>query len=134
MHAYFGDRRGLLDAVQVRLVRQLDEWVVHGLQRATTPRGRVAALVDGMFSFVDQHADVWRLLCASGGLDHPLVHRLRSRWAVTLADGDDRRLLGAQAVVAALVLAVGGWTTAGVDPAEVTDRLVPLVEVEPEPR
>lgn len=128
VHAYFGDRHGLLDAVQVRIIRRLDDWVAHGLRRATTSRGRVAALTDGLFAFVDQEGDAWRLLGGSGGLDHPSFHRLRHRWSATVADGHGDRLLAAQAAVAALVLAAGGWTSAGVDPADVTQVLADLVD------
>lgn len=131
MHAYFGDRHGLLDAVQVRIIRRLDDWVAHGLRRAVTPRGRVAALADGMFAFVDQEGDAWRLLGRSGGLDHPSFHRLRHRWAATVAQEHADRLLAAQAAVAALVLAVGGWSSGGVDPAEVTQVLADLVDPRP---
>jgi AcrR family transcriptional regulator len=128
VHAYFGDRRGLIDAIQIRVIRRLDDWVAHGLQRATTPRGRVAALVDGVFSFVEQEGEAWRLLTSSGGLDHPLLHRLRHRWAEAVAGGDPALLLAAEAVVAALVLATGGWTSAGVEPSDVTRVLAEVVE------
>ena len=92
-------------AKQAWVRRDLDDWAAHGLQRATTPRGRVAALVDGVFSFVEQEGEAWRLLTSSGGLDHPLLHRLRHRWAEAVAGGDPALLLAAEAVVAALVLA-----------------------------
>lgn len=91
----------------------------------------MAALTDGLFAFVDQEGDAWRLLGGSGGLDHPTLHRLRHRWAAAVADDHEERLLGAQAAVAALVLAVGGWSTAGVDPADVTRVLADLVDPRP---
>jgi hypothetical protein len=80
---------------------------------------------------VDQDGDAWRLLASSGGLDHPLLHRLRHRWAVAVADGDPDRLLAAQAAVAALVLAAGGWATTGMEPDDVTRVLGALVDPTP---
>src|SRR5690606_5808938 len=71
VHTYFGDRRGLLDALQVRVVRRLSEWVEHGLGRARSTEEALNAMVTAVFSFVDQERDTWRFLSTSGGLDHP---------------------------------------------------------------
>lgn len=116
VHAYLGDRRGLLDAVQVRIVGRMDMWVGHGLRRATTRRGSLQAITAGLFAFVDAERDAWSVLVASGGLDHPALHGVRGRWAGRIAGGDRGSEVPAQAAVAALVFGVGGWVHRGVDP------------------
>jgi AcrR family transcriptional regulator len=123
VHAYLGDRRGLLDAVQVRIVGRMDTWVGHGLRRASTRRGCLQAVTAGLFAFVDAERDAWGVLVASGGLDHPALHGVRSRWVARLAGDDRSRDLSAQAAVAALVFGVGGWVNRGVDPHEVVVAL-----------
>ena len=123
VHAYLGDRRGLLDAVQVRIVGRMDTWVGHGLSRADEPGDRLRALVGGLFAFVTDEREGWGVLVASGGLDHPALHGVRARWALALAAGVPEQEVAAQAVVAALLLGVGGWVNRGIDPADV---LAPL--------
>ena len=123
MHAYLGDRRGLLDAVQVRIVARLDRWVDHGLRRAVDRAGRLRALVDGLFAFVAAEHEAWGVLAATGGLDHPALHQLRLRWSALLDGDGDARGPAAQAVVAGLLLGVGPWVSAGVEPAQVLPPL-----------
>ena len=141
VHAYLGDRRGLIDAVQVRITMRLDTWVGHGLGRATEPPAALRAMVGGTFSFVESGHDAWGVLVASGGLDHPALHGVRARWVARLAprsagptgsaDGADRladtATVRAQAAVAALLLGVGAWVTRGTDPGEVATALVSLL-------
>lgn len=147
IHTYFGDRRGLIDALQVRLVRRLAEWVDHGLNRAGSAEDALEAVVTATFSFVDQQRDAWTLLVASGGLDHPDLHAVRSRWVQTIssheirpggeagssaashtdASSGDDQVIGAQAAVAALLLGAGGWVARGHDPRTVTIRLSRLL-------
>lgn len=133
VHAYLGDRRGLVDAVQVQLIARLDTWVGHGLRRATTPRARWNAVVHGTFAFVDAEPERWSVLGTTGGLDHPALHGVRSRWAQAIAgsevsddtDADARPTLAADAAVAAVLLGVGPWIARGVDPDEVAQALWP---------
>lgn len=125
VHAYLGDRRGLVDAVQVQIIGRLDTWVGHGLRRATTPPDRLRAIVHGTFAFVEAEQDAWGVLGASGGLDHPALHGVRARWTAALVGGDgpgssdEPAVLAAQAAVGALVATVGTWTNRGVDPDDV---------------
>jgi AcrR family transcriptional regulator len=123
VHAYLGDRRGLLDAVQVRIVGRMDGWVGHGLRRATTRRGAIQAVTAGLFAFVDAERDAWSVLVASGGLDHPALHGVRGRWADRIAGSEREMQVPAQAAVAALVFGVGGWVHRGVDPHTVVAAL-----------
>lgn len=128
VHAYLGDRRGLLDAVQVRIVGRTDAWVGHGLRRATTPRESLQAITAGLFAFVEAEREPWSVLVASGGLDHPALHGVRGRWARRIAGDDRAGDVPAQAAVAALVFGVGGWVHRGVDPHEVVlalERMCP---------
>lgn len=130
VHAYVGDRRGLLDAVQVRIVGRADTWVGHGLRRATSATEALRALTGGLFAFVDAERDAWGVLVASGGLDHPALHGVRGRWATALS-GPDRGVapdVAAQAAVGALVFGVGGWVNRGIDPSEVTAVLLRTLE------
>lgn len=124
VHTYLGNRRGLLDAVQVRIVGRMDTWVGHGLTRASTPPEALRALVGGLFAFVEAERDAWSVLVASGGLDHPALHGVRARWSAALAPAPGHPDVAAQAVVAALVLGVGGWVNRGVDPGEVQAPLL----------
>ncbi len=123
VHTYLGDRRSLIDAVQVRIVSRMDAWVGHGLRRADTAEDRLRALVGGLFAFVESERDGWGVLVASGGLDHPALHGVRGRWTAALTTGDRDREVAAQAVVAALLFGVGGWVTRGVEPSEVARPL-----------
>ncbi|MBX3284272.1 MAG: hypothetical protein KF703_02925 [Actinobacteria bacterium] len=127
VHAYLGDRRGLLDAVQVRIVGRLDTWVGHGLRRALTRRECLQAVVAGSFSFVDAERDAWGVLVASGGLDHPALHGVRGRWSARLVGEERTAELAAQAAVASLVYGVGGWVHRGVDPHDVVTALGKMV-------
>ncbi len=128
VHTYLGDRRGLIDAVQVRIVGRLDTWVGHGLHRAVDADEVLRALAGGLFAFVADEHEAWNVLVASGGLDHPALHGVRSRWAgrlagEPLADEPPAGQVPAQAVVAALLFGVGGWVNRGIEPAEVIDTL-----------
>ncbi len=123
VHAYLGDRRGLIDAVQVRIVGRLDTWVGHGLGRASTPRSALRAVVDGTFSFVEAEADAWGVLVGSGGLDHPALHGVRARWVAALAGEETEHPVAAQAVVAALLGSVGTWRARGIEPEAVVEPL-----------
>ncbi|CAN5675023.1 hypothetical protein BH10ACT1_BH10ACT1_14100 [soil metagenome] len=124
VHAYLGDRRGLIDAVQVRIVGRLDGWVAHGLSRADGRDERVRALAGGVFAFVEAERDGWSVLAASGGLDHPALHGVRARWTKVLSDGRPRSEVVAQAVVAALLLGVSGWVNRGVETTEVVGPML----------
>jgi AcrR family transcriptional regulator len=136
VHTYLGDRRGLIDAVQVQIIGRLDTWVAHGFGRASTPAGRLRALVHGVFAFVEAERDAWGVLGASGGMDHPALHGVRARWAAAVAatadadtgDGTRTTVLGAQAAVAALLGSVATWSTRGVEPIEVEERLLRLLD------
>lgn len=127
VHAYLGDRRGLIDAVQVQIVGRLDTWVGHGLRRAETTPARVRAIVQGVLAFVEAEQDPWGVLGASGGFDHPALHGVRSRWAALLASDGDLDDIRAQAVVSAVLGSAGSWVNRGVEPAEVERALAPLV-------
>ena len=132
VHAYLGDRRGLLDAVQVQIIGRLDAWVGHGLRRATTPTARLRAMVHGTFAFVEAEQDAWGVLGASGGFDHPALHGVRARWAALLVvdrpEPSPAADLGAQAVVGALLADVGTWSNRGVDPDHAIETLVRLLD------
>ncbi len=131
VHSYFGDRRGLLDAIQLRVVRRLDDWVAHGLARAGSPEEALTAVTTAVFSFVEQEREAWRLVTTSGGLDHPGMHGVRARWTDALCDGDPDRVVGAQAVMAALLLGAGGWVARGEEPAAVSSVLAGALRTVP---
>ncbi|MCU1356518.1 MAG: hypothetical protein JWM89_1936 [Acidimicrobiales bacterium] len=132
VHAYLGDRRGLIDAVQVRIIGRLDTWVGHGLKRATTRDARLAALVHGVFAYVDDERDAWGVLAASGGFDHPALHGVRGRWAAAASVDDDPADVPAHAAVSALLGGVGTWVNRGVEAGTVLPILGRLL-VEPPP-
>lgn len=119
VHTYLGDRRGLIDAVQVRIVARLDAWVDHGLRRADDPEAALRAITVGLFAFVAAERDGWSVLVASGGLDHPALHGVRARWAVAVARDDPDGPLAAQVALAALLGGVGGWVNQGLDAGDV---------------
>ncbi|MCU1455290.1 MAG: hypothetical protein JWN46_3436 [Acidimicrobiales bacterium] len=119
VHTYLGDRRGMVDAVQVRIVARLDRWVEHGLRRAGDRRARLHAVVDGTFSFVTAERDAWGVLAATGGLDHPALHQIRARWSALVAVDGEAADPPAQAVVGGLLLGVGPWVARAVEPGQV---------------
>ncbi len=125
VHTYLGDRRGLIDAVQVAIVGRLDTWVGHGLGRARDRTGRWHAIVQGLFAFVEAEHDGWSVLATTGGLDHPALHGLRSRWSAQISVDERSDDVAAQAAVAALLLGIGPWVNRGVDPATVAEVLAP---------
>jgi AcrR family transcriptional regulator len=128
VHTYLGDRRGLIDAVQVQIVGRLDAWVAHGLRRATTTPARLRAIVWGVLSFVEAEQDAWGVLGASGGFDHPAIHGVRSRWAAQLIADDDLDETRAQAAVSAVLGSAGSWVNRGVEPSQVEAALAPLLQ------
>jgi len=131
VHTYLGDRRGLIDAVQVQIVGRLDTWVGHGLRRASTPDAALRALVQGVFSFVETERDAWGVLGASGGFDHPALHGVKVRWAAAVVADADRvgpgGTLAGQAIVSSLLAGVGTWVNRGIDPDAVERTLRPLL-------
>ena len=127
VHTYLGDRRGLLDAVQVRIVARMDTWVGHSLRRSTTPPGRLRAITGALFAFVEADREAWGVLVASGGLDHPALHGVRGRWCTQIAESGSANDLGIQAAVVALISGVGGWVNRGAEPDQVSDVLVSLL-------
>jgi len=126
VHTYLGDRRGMVDAVQVAIVGRLDTWVSHGLGRATDRRAAWRAVVQGAFSFVEAEHEGWSVLAATGGLDHPALHGLRARWSARLSADERPDDLGPQAAVASLLLGVGPWSNRGIDPGAVEAALRPV--------
>ena len=131
VHTYVGDRRGLIDAVQVQIVGRLDTWVGHGLRRADTPRARLAAIVHGVFAFVEAEQDAWGVLGASGGFDHPALHGVRARWTAALVGDGEVDEVPAQAAVSAVLGSAGSWVNRGVDPDAVVAALRPLLDADP---
>lgn len=127
VHAYLGDRRGLIDAVQVQIVGRLDTWVGHGIRRGETTPARLRAIVQGVLAFVEAEQDAWGVLGASGGFDHPALHGVRSRWASVLTADGDLDEVRAQAAVSAVLGSAGSWVNRGIDPAEVEAALAPLL-------
>lgn len=130
VHTYLGDRRGLLDAVQVRIVARLDAWVGHGLRRTETADEALRAIVVGTFAFVAAEHDGWSVLVSTGGLDHPALHGTRSRWAAALT-ADGGRELDAQLALAGLLGGVGAWVNRGVEASDVLARLRALLASAP---
>jgi AcrR family transcriptional regulator len=129
VHTYLGDRRGLIDAVQVQIVGRLDTWVGHGLRRASTTDARLRAIVQGVLAFVEAEQDAWGVLGASGGFDHPAVHGVRGRWAAALQADGDLDEIAAQAIVSAVLGSSGSWVNRGVEPAPVEAALARLLRV-----
>ena len=127
VHTYLGDRRGLIDAVQVQIVGRLDTWVGHGLRRAVTTPARLRAIVQGVLSFVEAEQEAWGVLGASGGFDHPALHGVRARWASALTSDDDLDAVRAQVIVGAVLGGAGSWVNRGVEPSEVEAALAPLL-------
>lgn len=127
VHTYLGDRRGLIDAVQVQIVGRLDTWVGHGLHRAPSTAARLRAIVQGVLSFVEAEQDAWGVLGASGGFDHPALHGVRARWAAALCDDGDLTELAAQSAVSAVLGSAGSWVNRGVEPSQVEAALAPLL-------
>lgn len=128
VHTYLGDRRGLIDAVQVQIVGRLDTWVGHGLRRATSPTACLRAIVQGTFSFVEADPEAWGVLGASGGFDHPALHGVRGRWAAALCADEGVDVVRAQVAVGAVLGGVGSWVNRGVDPDHVVRAMVPLLD------
>lgn len=115
IHKHVGDRRGLIDAVQARVVARLDRWVAHGLDRAASPDEAMDAITFGVWSFVEAEGTGWSVLVATGGLDHPAAHALRARWVEALAGDDPAREPAAALVTGGLLAGVGTWLRRGVD-------------------
>lgn len=126
VHTYLGDRRGLIDAVQVGIIGRLDTWVGHGLGRARDRSARWRAIVHGVLAFVEAEHDGWSVLAATGGLDHPALHGVRRRWSTLLSADEQPDDVAAQAAVAALLLGAGPWANRGIDPDEVATALAPV--------
>jgi AcrR family transcriptional regulator len=128
VHKYVGDRRGLVDAVQQRVIERLDRWVGHGLGRADDLDSACRAITYGCWSFVEAESRGWSVLMATGGLDHPGAHTLRTRWVTELdrlhaadegTEATDTDDAGSALAVHGLLAGVGSWVRRGVDPDDV---------------
>lgn len=133
VHRHLGDRRGLHDAVQVRVITRLDRWVAHGLDRARDTPQRCRALVLGTWSFVEAETGGWSVLGVTGGFDHPAMHGLRTRWAATLADEPGPRRARAGFAVAGLIGGIGSWVHGGVDPDDLVTTFEHTMDPAPGP-
>lgn len=127
LHQHVGDRRGLVDAVQTRVLERLDRWVGHGLARSVGPAEACRSVVYGTWSFVEVEDRGWSVLTATGGLDHPAAHAIRRRWSDALADGRGDAAVAAQLAVGGLVAGVGGWMRRGVDVDDVHRAVAALL-------
>lgn len=128
VHKHVGDRRGLIDAVQSRVLERLDRWVGHGLERAGTAEEACRSVIYGTWSFVEAENRGWSVLTTTGGLDHPIAHSIRRRWADALAGHHQvTATVPARLAVDGLLAGVGGWVLRGVDVDEVHESVTVLL-------
>ncbi|HEX8803731.1 MAG TPA: TetR/AcrR family transcriptional regulator [Acidimicrobiales bacterium] len=112
VYAYFGDRGGLMAAVYLHSLRDVDAELTRLLRDVPIDEARLGTLVRRYLRLVDDNADAWRLFAAAGTLDHSAVQDARrgrvQRIADTWGGGGDARLL-ATGLIGLLEAAATEW-------------------------
>jgi len=126
LYNYFGDRKGLLAAIEVRALRRLDDALLAVLDPSLEPAQQLRPLANAYVEFSKAHGQTWRVLAATGATDHPSVHaarRTRVERLAALWGGTDAAKVAAHTVT----LLLEAVTMDGLDGRIDTDAAVDVV-------
>lgn len=77
VYAYFGDRGGLIAAVYLHNLEQLDAELGRALDTDLPDEVRLRRLIKRYLLFARDHQDSWNLMAAAGALQHPAIQAAR---------------------------------------------------------
>lgn len=112
VYTYFGDRDGLIAAVYLHTLREVDDELWALLDDLPVSEDRVRQLVRRYLCLAATYASSWRLLAAVGALDHPEVRAARRARIQRIADawgGEGEARLLARGIVGLLDAAATEW-------------------------
>jgi AcrR family transcriptional regulator len=112
VYNYFGDRGGLMAAVDLRSFRRLDEELNDAVDPALPPYDRIRGMVHAYLSFARKNSSAWHLIAAAGTAQHPAVQDARrarmERMGAAWGGGPSARIV-ARGVVGMLEAATLDW-------------------------
>ena len=124
VYNYFGDRSGLLAAVELRSLERLDQPLQAALDPTLSPSEQLRPLARAYRDLARTDGSTWRVLATFGGDRHPSVRAARRSRIENLAacwGGDDAARVAARTVTAML------------EAAPVTTRSTPTSAIDPGP-
>lgn len=128
VYNYFGDRNGLLAAVELRTLGQLNAQLHATVDTSLDPADQLRPLAIAYLAFAHDHGLIWRVLAASG-VQHPsleVARRTRVERLATLWGGTKTATIAAQTVTVMLEAATVGWP-GGQDSESGTDAWLEIV-------
>lgn len=112
VYAYFGDRGGLIAAVYLHNLEQLDAELGRALDERLPDEVRLRRLIRRYLVFARDNQPSWNLMVAAGSLQHPAIQGARrariERIAAAWADEPSARLI-ARSVVGLLEAGAQDW-------------------------
>ncbi len=112
VYTYFGDRGGLIAAVYLHNLEQLDAELGRALDGGLPDEVRVRQLIRRYLVFARDNEPSWKLMVAAGALQHPAIQGARrariERIAAAWADEPSARLV-ARGVVGLLEATAQDW-------------------------
>lgn len=127
VYNYFGDKGGLLAAVYLRAIEQLDQALHDALEGCRSPSERLHRTITSYLEFARRHAGAWNLIGTSEATLHPVVREARRQRCEHMADawgGTAEARVLARGVVGFLEGASLQWIDG--EPCEL-ERVVPLL-------
>lgn len=115
VYNYFGDRRGLLAAVELRTLDQLNTSLHASIDAGLDPVSQLEPLANAYLAFAEDHGALWRSL-AAGGVQHPSVEaarRIRVERLAELWGSTPAAVVAAHIVSEVLEAATIGWPGTG---------------------
>ena len=115
VYNYFGDRRGLLAAVALRTLDQLNTSLHASIDAGLDPVSQLEPLANAYLAFAEDHGALWRSL-AAGGVQHRSVaaaRRIRVERLAELWGSTPAAVVAAHIVSEVLEAATIGWPGTG---------------------
>ena len=112
VYNYFGDRTGLLVAVEMRTMQRLDAELLDALDPTLGPAEQLRPLAEAYLRFARENGRAWRALTSAGITDHPAVQAARANRVARLAavwGGTPEALVAAVTVTRMLEAASVEW-------------------------
>jgi len=87
VYNYFGDRNGLLAAVELHLFDEMDAALEANVDRTASPEQRFRTTVEAYLRFFADRPGIWRVLRAGSLIGHPAAVEARRSRIARVADG-----------------------------------------------
>ena len=130
VYNYFGDRNGLLAAVELRTLDELNRELHDRIDATLDPVDQLRPLAETYLEFARAHGPLWAIVLA-GEVRHPSVEaarRIRVERLAELWGGTEAATATAHAVTAMLEAATVGWPGTGGAPDRALDVVCSILE------